>query len=198
MCCAWSAPPQAQVHGLNMPKPCGVWRKCHEHGVSLCSGFVQLVVQEMGFGHCSRLELPAVWGVGFTALLLFWVGACVHTVNLHQMEVSLFHLHWALMQSALAAWWRNACGSHQAVETGSMWSCAIAQLREHHTGSSALNQAAKGIVKTCGGGKGRTKRCLLTAWMVSFWNFQHCCVSMLLIWRFMTAVASALACFLSK
>lgn len=35
-------------------------KKCHKYGVSLCPGFVQLVVQRMGFGHCSRLKLLAI------------------------------------------------------------------------------------------------------------------------------------------
>lgn len=54
---------------------------------------VKPVAQGMGFGHCRKLKLLAIRDVGFTALMLFWVSACVHALNLHQMEVSLFHLH---------------------------------------------------------------------------------------------------------
>lgn len=49
----------------------------------LCPGFVQLVEQRMEFGHCSKLEFLATSGVGFTALLLFWVSAHVCSLNLH-------------------------------------------------------------------------------------------------------------------
>lgn len=75
-------PTQAQV----VLKTLGVWRGKKKKKVSpaqvfLCPGFVQLVEQRMEFGHCSKLEFLVTSGVGFTALLLFWVSA--HVRSLH-------------------------------------------------------------------------------------------------------------------